>query len=124
MATVRQQRLAKAIVKNSTAPQPLNKQELVASSGYTVAQADKKATEIIESKGTQEALEELGFDTESAKKVVKRILTRGKEENQLKAADMIFKVNDEYAAEKHINLNVDVQPTPRLKQLADKLNQK
>ena len=105
MATVRQKKLAESIIENTANGLKKNKQELVASSGYTLAQAEKKAKEIIESKGVQEELENLGFDTESAKKVVKSILARGKEENRLKAADMIFKVVGEYAPEKHITVS-------------------
>ena len=35
MATIRQKKLAKAVVENIQAVKPLNKQELVASVGYT-----------------------------------------------------------------------------------------
>lgn len=102
MATELQKNLAKEIVKNAKRKKPLNKKELVASSGYGVVTADKHATEVIEQKGVQEELENLGFDPDSAKKVVKHILAKGKEENRLKAADMIFKVTGDYAPEKHL----------------------
>lgn len=58
-------------------------------------------------KGVQESLEELGFHPDHAKRVVTRILDTGKEENQIRAADMIFKVHGSYAAEKNITVNVD-----------------
>lgn len=83
----------------------------------------KQPGRVIEAVGVQEELEELGFDTESAKKVVKSILGKGKEENRLKAADMIFKVQGTYAPEKSVHLNVNANiPNERLKSLADKLN--
>ncbi len=54
----------------------------------------------------QEELENLGFDAESAKKVVTNILKRGKEENRLKAAQEIFKVTGSYAPDKHLNMTI------------------
>lgn len=102
MATLRQKKLAENIVLNAESGFPLNKQELVESSGYTPAQAEKKAGEIIDSKGTQEELAKLGFDIESAKKVAIGILKNGKEENKVRIIQEIFKVNGEYAPEKHL----------------------
>lgn len=106
MSTIRQKKLAKALVENAISSNPMNKQELVASVGYSDLSAEKKATEIIESKGTQEELDALGFDVESAKKVVIHIMRYGKEDNRLNAAKEIFKVRGEYAPEKHVNLNI------------------
>ena len=102
MATLRQKKLAENIVLNAKRGNKLNKKELVVSSGYGEVTGNKHAHIILEQKGVQEELENLGFDTESAKKVVKSILKSGKEENKLKAADMIFKVVGEYAPEKHL----------------------
>lgn len=104
MSTLLQKNLAQNIVKNAKAGKRINKKELVISSGYAPKTAEGHAPEIINQKGVQEELENLGFDTESAKKVVKNILAKGKEENRLKAADMIFKVVGEYAPEKHLVL--------------------
>lgn len=108
MATLRQKKLAQNIVENAKTGNKLNKKELLVSVGYTQTTATANPGLIIDQKGVQEELEILGFDSESAKKVVKTILTKGKEENRLKAADMIFKVGGDYAAEKHVNFNVPV----------------
>lgn len=96
------------IVKNSRRKKPLNKKELVVSSGYSPVSAEASATFLIDQLGVQEELQNLGFDTDSAKKVVKSILQKGKEENRLKAADMIFKIQGDYAPEKSLNINVDI----------------
>lgn len=115
MPTIRQKKLAKAVVENLSREQPLNKQELVASVGYTPASADKKATEILASSGVQEELAILGFDPETAKQVVGQILTNGENDSvKLKAADMIFKVAGSYAAEKHVNLNIHTEQNDKL----------
>lgn len=107
MGTALQKELAQNIVKNVTRKKKLNKGELVELSGYGKVTARKHTNIIFNQKGVQEELENLGFNADSAKKVVKRILTTGKEENQLKAADMIFKVEGTYSPDKTINLNVD-----------------
>jgi len=124
MSTIRQKKLAHSIVENLQVNKPLNKQELVASVGYSDASADKKATEILESKGVQQELKKLGFDPETARKVVGQILLEGENDNvKLKAADMIFKVHGEYAPEKHVNLNMDVEPSEKIKEAAKLLNE-
>ena len=109
MATLRQKALAKAIVMNSRAKHKKNKQDLVASVGYSEMSADKKATEIIESKGTQQALETYGFTEDNAKKVVSEIMQDRFVEApvRLKAADMIFEVHGTKAATKSVNVNVN-----------------
>lgn len=104
MATLRQKKLAENIVLNAKLGKRLNKKELVVSSGYGLVTGNKHAHIILEQRGVQEELENLGFDGESAKKVVKQILAKGKEENRLKAADMIFKVTGDYAPEKHLTI--------------------
>jgi len=109
MSTIKQKKLAKNIVENLARENPLNKEELVISSGYAVTTAEGHAPDIIEQKGVQEELKALGFDPEQAKRVVGEILTDGENDNvKLKAADMIFKVHGSYAAEKHMNLNLNV----------------
>ncbi len=108
MATLLQKKLAQNIVKAAKEGKRTNKKELVVSSGYSVTSGETSAHIILEQKGVQEELENLGFDADSAKKVVRKILTSGKEENRLKAADMIFKVVGEYAPEKHLNANIQI----------------
>lgn len=108
MPTIRQRKLAQAVLENVQATEPLNKQELVASVGYAEITADRKAGEILEQKGVKEALAELGFNEESAKSVVKEImLDKEVEPNaRLKATDQVFKVHGSYAPEKSLNLNL------------------
>lgn len=104
MATLRQKKLARAIVENAKKPQSDTAGQMLEKVGYATSVAKHKPSEILEADGVQEELQELGFDPESAKKVVQSILTKGKEENRLKAADMIFKVHSTYAPEKSISL--------------------
>lgn len=106
MATIRQKKLAKAIVENINVVKPKNKQELVASVGYSVMSADKKATEIIQSNGTQKELKNLGFSEEGAKQVVEELLYDKYQDGnvRLNAAKEVFKVHGSYAAEKSFNL--------------------
>lgn len=108
MASIRQKRLAKAIIENSQSPKGKTAGQLLESVGYPHSTATTYPGAVIEQKGVQEELQNLGFDEESAKKVVKSILTKGKDENRLKAADMIFKVTGGYAPEKSINLNASL----------------
>lgn len=108
MATIRQKKLAEAIVENLSQAKPKNKKELLVSSGYSKNTSESSANDIIEQKGVQEELKILGFSSEKAKEVVAEILEFGENDGvKLKAADMIFKVNSDYAAEKHMNVNVD-----------------
>jgi len=76
----------------------------VASVGYSVLSADKKATEIIESKGTIDALNDYGFNLDNAKMVVAEILLDSKTDKntRLNAAKEVFKVFGEYAPEKKL----------------------
>lgn len=98
MATIRQKKLAKAAVENIDAVKPLNKQDLVVSVGYSELSGEKKATEILQSKGVQKELKILGFDEQTAKEVVSSILKNEDEESKdrLKAAEMVFKVHGSF----------------------------
>lgn len=113
MATLRQKKLAQNIIQNIKSKKGLNKQELVVSSGYSEVTADRHASEVIEQPGVQNELKKLGFDEESAKQVVKEILSNSNEDSnvRLNAAKEVFKVFGTYAAEKTFNLtataNVD-----------------
>lgn len=73
----------------------------MASVGYTELSAEHKATEIIESKGTQEELTALGFTEENANKVVGTILLNPKERatDRLKAAELVYKVKGSFQPE-------------------------
>lgn len=122
MATILQRRLAKEIIKNVNRQKPLNKKQMLVSAGYSESRATATPGYTLDQPGVTEALEEEGFTEENAKRVIKRILNKGKEENQVRAADMIFKVHGTYAPERRVNLNIEVEPSPDIKALGEKLN--
>lgn len=112
---MRQTKLAQEIVKDlKNARKPRNKHDLLVSSGYSEITAKANPGDIIAQQGTQialnVALEQAGFSTSSAKRVVGEILekTYAEDKDRLKAAELIFKVEGAYAAEKSINATVDV----------------
>ena len=117
MGTLLQQKLAKNIVKNLGRKKPLNKKELVVSSGYGEISAESSAHLIIEQKGVQEELEKYGFTEDNAKKVVAEILlNKTTEANaRINAAKEIFKVEGSYAPEKKVNMNIDYNEKVRSK---------
>lgn len=122
MSTIRQKKLAKAIVEAVSQDKPPTKQELVLNAGYSENTADNEAKSIIESKGVQEELGLLGFDPETAKAIVGEILIGGENDNvKLKAADMVFKVHGTYAPEKKVTLNMTPESNEKIKHLADEL---
>lgn len=122
MPSIRQKRVAKILIDNIGADKPLTNGEIVELSGFGPSMK-KNSKVVLESKGVQDALIEYGFHPDRAKEVVGNILEHGENETvKLKAADMVFKVNGTYAAEKHINLNIQAEPTDRIKNLAKKLN--
>jgi hypothetical protein len=98
MSTELQKNLAQNIVKNLKRKKPLNKQELVISSGYAVKTAEGHAPDIMVQEGVKNELKILGFDEDSAKKVVSEIMLNPKEkaEARLKATDQVFKVHGSY----------------------------
>lgn len=108
MSTIRQKKLAHEIVENLKRVKPKNKQDLLISVGYAEKTADRRAAGVIASKGTQEELQKLGFSSDNAKRVVGEILNKelAEDKDRLKAAELIFKVNSDFAAEKHLNVNV------------------
>lgn len=117
MATVRQKKLARLIVENATLDKPLNKKQLVVSSGYTAVQAEAKQKEITESKGVKAELEILGFTEHAAMKVVDEIMNDKNVDPsaRLKATDQVFKVRGTYAPEKSIVANIQVNEIKREK---------
>jgi hypothetical protein len=121
MATVRQAKLAKAIVENSKRDKPLNKKELLVSVGYSPITADVKQGEIMEQKGVKEELEILGFTEHAAMKVVDEIMNDKNVDPsaRLKATDQVFKVRGTYAPERSIvaNIHVNEEKQQRSKQL-------
>lgn len=107
MATLRQKKLARAIIDNIQSKDTKTAGESLENTGYSKATAESISGEIIGSKGVQEELIALGFTEYNAKSVVASIMnSEACEPNaRLKAADMTFKVHGSYAPEKSINLN-------------------
>lgn len=71
----------------------------------------------------QEELKKLGFDSNNAKRVVGEILNKdyAEDKDRLKAADLIFKVQGDFAPEKHVNVNVETTISDELKEYATAL---
>lgn len=108
MSTLRQKRLAKAIIENSMSDDPMNKGELLESVGYDPTTATARPGEVIAALGVQEELRKYGFDEESAKKVVIEVMNDKKDNAvRLRAAAEVFKVFGSYAAEKSFNMTVN-----------------
>lgn len=92
MATLRQKAVARTIVDNYKNGTIQTAGTVLEKVGYSKLVATRKPKEIIESKGVKEELRNLGFNVEGADKVVGRILYKGKkEENRLRAADMVYR---------------------------------
>ena len=121
--TIRQRRLAKAIVDNMASGKQTAKAELLRQNGYGTG-LQNQPKRVLESVGTIKALSELGFNEETAKKVVESIMLddNAKAGDRLKASDMVFKVHGTYAAEKHVSLNIDTTvDNERIIELANRL---
>ena len=112
MPTLRQRKLAEAIVENSKKNLPLNKSALLESVGYDRTTARAMPTRTLEQPGVQEALADLGFTEENAKNVVAEIMLNPDADDsaRLKAASEVFKVKGSYAAEKTVALQVNLEP--------------
>lgn len=108
MATLRQKRVAKKIVENSTLDKPKSAGQVLKSVGYGTG-LQNQPKRVLESDGVQEELTNLGFTEDNAKRVVTDILESDKAANtdKLRASDMIFKVHGSYAAEKRVSVNVN-----------------
>lgn len=125
MATLKEKKLAKAIVANSTSINPLNKKQLLVSAGYDETTASATPSRVIDQKGVQEELEILGFNETNAKTVVSEIMMNDEADSghRLKAADMVFKTFGTYAPERRVNLNIDGDLTRREEELRDSLRE-
>lgn len=116
MATVRrritpkQENLAHEIVKNAKRSRPLNKAQLLENAGYSKSVAQANPQDIIDQKGVQIALKDLGFTEDNAKRVVAKILHNesSKDADRLHAAEQVFKVHGSYAPEKRLNATVNI----------------
>ena len=108
MSTIRQERLAKNIVKNLQEQRWNSLKDLLCASGYSKLTSSKDQRAIIQKKGVRECLVKLGFNEDTAKAIVSEILLLGEESNRLRAAEMIFKVHGTYAPEKHMVFHTDI----------------
>lgn len=95
--TAKQKAVAKLIIENASGDKPkLNGKEMLAKVGYSEGIAESPYR-VIKSPGVKMALKDYGFNEETARKVVSKILVHGfKEENQLRAADQVFRVFGSY----------------------------
>lgn len=111
MGTIRQKKLAKAIVENMASKKPKTAGQLLENVGYAENTATGIPSVIIESKGVQEELIELGFSEDRAKRVVAKIMNSEEIEpnTRLKAADMTFKIHGSYAPEKSTSVDIQIK---------------
>lgn len=109
MTTIRQRKLAQAIIENSTREKPLTKKELVVSSGYAEMSAESSSGFLIDQQGVKDALNEYGFTEDNAKRVVAEILLNEDEsgKNRLKASELVFKVHGTFAPEKSLTVTMN-----------------
>lgn len=100
MATQKQKKVARLIIKNASLDKPLNGGEILEKVRY--GKISKQPSRVLESQGVKEELEILGFTEANAKTVVASILLNEEADNssRLKAADQVFKVQGSYAPEK------------------------
>lgn len=98
---MRQKKLARAIVDNLKSDEPLTKEAILVSVGYSPTTANADPGRMMELDGVKEELEKLGFSEGNAKRVVGSILDNEEEKSsdRLKAAEMVFKVHGTFAGE-------------------------
>lgn len=120
MSTIRQKKLAKAIVENIQSKESLTAKDLLISAGYDETTANASSTRTLEQPGVVKELSILGFTEENAKSVVATIMNGDYEPNaRLKAADMTFKVHGSYAPEKKA---LSVESIPLSQEKIDQIN--
>ena len=109
MSTTKQKRVAKLIIENSKIDKPLTGGQMLEKVGYSKSMQTAKVSDVLESEGVKEELNNLGFTEENAKRVVQEImLDETKDPNaRLKASDMVFKVHGSYAPDKSVNVNIN-----------------
>lgn len=90
MANIRQQKTALKVKEVIEKNLDMNKGEILRMVGYSPKYSNYPKL-VFESKGFKEALAQLGFSVEGADMTIAKILRTGKEENQLRAGDMIYK---------------------------------
>lgn len=123
MATLKQRKVAEAVIENAASKETKTAGEILENAGYSEA-IIKNPQMVMRSKGVKEELYRLGFDEEAAKQVVGEILQFGDEDkDRLKAAEIIFKVFGSFAPDKSINLNVEVEASEEVKEATHILNE-
>lgn len=124
MSTVKQKKLAKLIIKNETLDKPLNAGQMLEKVSY--GKISKQPSRILESEGLKEALNELGFSEEGAKKVVEEIMydKKVKADARLKATDQVFKVHGSYNEKDHISFNqININNKPVVTMTEEEVNE-
>lgn len=110
MPNLRQRKAAKNFVEAIQSGEVITAGEILKRSDYAES-VQKVPHAVFESEGFKEALEEIGFTEDNAKKVVAEIMLN---ENvnpsaRLEAAKEVFKVHGTYAPEKHVNTNLNLE---------------
>jgi hypothetical protein len=123
--TPRQRNVARimADVAMGKRPDIKNSGDIVVEAGYSPANKEQPKR-LLNTTGVHDALNDLGFNEQTAKNVVYSILTneKAKHGDRLKASDMVFKVHGTYAPDKHVNLNIDTTvDNERIIELANRL---
>jgi len=96
MSTLNQEKAALKVAEVLKSNESIDGGDLLEMVGYSKNIA-KQPGRIFQSKGFQEALKRLGFSIEAADMTVAKILRTGKEENQLRASEQIYKRLGAYA---------------------------
>ncbi len=130
MATIRQQKVFKAVVKGSTISGAMVK------AGYSKTTAHR-TNKVTRTKGWQELLKQHLPDSALAKRhreLLNKQETRTNADGDVidlgldtqavsKALDMAYKLKGAYAPEKSLNVNIEIPISPKLKELAEILNE-
>lgn len=126
MGTLRQKRLARAIVDDLPNAPPATGGQLLAKVGYS-HNLVKQPGRVLEAVGVTEELMALGFSVEEADRTVAHVLKTAKKDNdRLGAADRIYKRYGANAPDKtestNVNVNVNTNPEElnRFKEIRDR----
>lgn len=100
MATIKQQKVARQIADNLSGKNKMTAHNMLENAGYGggVAKSPKR---VVRSKGVREELKTLGFDEETAKKELSKILATGSNTEKILAAREIFKVFGSYKTDRN-----------------------
>lgn len=108
--TMMQERIADALVENTKLDRPLNRKEILLKAGYSEKTAKAVPSAILNQEGVRTALAARGFTVEAADDVVAEILHKreAKDNDRLKAADMIYDRLGAKAPEKSVSVAVSM----------------